>query len=93
MSSVCPEGSQTSLLPYKIQGLVLKYLGSEEALWALRICIDNMDSPIVSKLYYHPRVFRCSIKRLGQVHVFGTRGLGPECSGPVHGMGVRVFGC
>ena len=54
LSLVCPEGSQTSLLPYKIQGLglVLKYCGSEALFWlcGLLTYIDNMGSPIVSKL-------------------------------------------
>ena len=50
-SSVCPEGSQTSLLPYKCRDwfekpIQKKPLGFEEFL----TCIDNMDSCNVSEL-------------------------------------------
>ena len=50
-SSVCPAGSQTSLLPYKNTGTGMKTIqknpfGFEEFL----TCIDNMDSSDVSEL-------------------------------------------
>ena len=51
-------------------------------------CIDNMDSPIVSALIIIQESSDAAAKDLDRPMCSG-----PESSGPVNGMGIRLFGC